>query len=179
MTERGSANECEMPYKGSPLETITNPRAELAALRAERDAAREALRRGLDIVSMGHNVNLADDPMHAPGECEACDFKRNAEATLGLSRHVPVEDDNFFDDLKAANRTSRKLRADLDMVSEALRKLVDACVAVDAHPAYHSVFILAAVHGCPYDGPRFCSELSEAKLVLAALPAHAATEEPK
>ena len=55
--------------------------------------------------------------------------------------------------------------------SERLIKLETAAAELVARidlcqPGIDSAFLLAAVHGCPYDGPTYASQLEELRLVL-------------
>lgn len=53
-------------------------------------------------------------------------------------------------------------------VVDALRALVDRLDLMVKNRSYSDVFRIAAVHGWPYDGPNFESELKEAKEALVA-----------
>lgn len=60
---------------------------------------------------------------------------------------------------------------DLARLREAVEKLTNKIDAILASPAYHGVFMIATVHGCPYDGPSLEVELADTKALLASRPA--------
>ncbi len=52
----------------------------------------------------------------------------------------------------------------------ALRNLVAALDAIEAHPDWHNVWTIANAHGARYTGPTYKAELEAARAVLKDTP---------
>lgn len=54
-----------------------------------------------------------------------------------------------------------------EQTAAALRALVERLDVVHADPTYQTVWVLAQIHGAPYEGPKYDVELSAARAALS------------
>jgi len=51
-------------------------------------------------------------------------------------------------------------------VQKAAKRLEKKLTEIENHPSYKSVWTIASVHGCQYDGPNYSKEIAELRKVL-------------
>jgi hypothetical protein len=69
-------------------------------------------------------------------------------------------------EIAARDATICRLRAALDVAEGALANLVAKLDEINAHPAFQSVFTMAAIHGAEYQGPNYSDALERARAAL-------------
>lgn len=88
-------------------------------------------------------------------------IRQRAKASRHRERSHPAERDRAY------------LLALVEEAHEALRALYARLDEITRHPSYQSVFTLAQVHGAPYQGPQWGTEVEQARAALAAFDADA------
>jgi hypothetical protein len=63
-------------------------------------------------------------------------------------------------------RRRRRLKKDREMLWRALSELVAKIDQVQNDDRYLRVFLVAALQGCPYDGPQYVEEMVKARAAL-------------
>ena len=119
----------EMPYRGSPLEQFDKLRAELRAMREERDKALNALRgepQGVQDESMNMLESIADTDGSCPC-CECAELISNFLVRIGYPAAAKCVD--------AAQSNIRRLDSDLQAMREERDKAFNALREIRARIA--------------------------------------------